>query len=149
MKKIHLPKNKQYDSSLEENFHKAWDMHHNLQITHHHCVNKWELDFAFPQEKVGIELQGYGVGHISYAGMFRDAEKHNYFTLNGWLVLYFLSVHLKEHQVSMFTTITAALALRGVHVSRTTSISPLPVRRDKHNPLINIARGLRHKRFNQ
>lgn len=52
---------------------------------------KYELDFAWPEYKFGIEIQGGQYlkksGHSNIAGLERDYEKMNLAILNGWKVL--------------------------------------------------------------
>jgi very-short-patch-repair endonuclease len=150
VKKIHKPKDKQYDSNLEEIFHQKWRENSDHPIVFHYEIlinkRKWELDFAFPQEKLAIELQGYGTGHLSYAGMKRDTEKHNDLILSGWRILYFMSIHIKEDFPNTLQTIHQML---GNHV-----------RKENNNPLkssgngghtsalIEAARRLRNKKAN-
>lgn len=145
MKKKFQPINKEYDSSLEENFHKIWKDQvlqrspvlfvYPPTIVFHHKFSRWEIDFAFPDQKIAIELQGWGVGHLSYKGVLRDAEKHNELILSGWLLLYFMSHHLKEPK-HMLNTIWKALEIKGVKRSTNTNISTGV----RSNPLLELAR---------
>lgn len=151
MKKKFQPINKEYDSSLEENFHKIWksqtgsaahgpvtvgSLHRSVpQIVFHHMFGRWEIDFAFPNQKIAIELQGWGTGHLSYKGVLRDAEKHNELILNGWLLLYFMSHHLKEPE-HMLNTIWKALELKGVKRSTNSTTT----KENGSNPLLDLAR---------
>ena len=64
-----------------------------------HPTRKWRFDFAFPEQKVAIELHGatYSNGrHNRGAGMRNDADKVNAAQLMGWLTLTFTSDHLKD-----------------------------------------------------
>lgn len=147
MKKRHRPTNPMYDSSLEEDFHRLWLRSTNIPIVPHHTVDCWELDFAFPRSKVGIELQGYGTGHLSYKGMQRDTEKHNYLVMHDWTVLYFMSVHLKEPG-QMLYLIVEVLKKKGLQIAREhrqEDSSSKPNGGPKPNPLIEAARRLRNK----
>lgn len=53
-------------------------------------LRKFELDFAWPEYKVGLEIQG-GVftkgAHGAPLAILRDMEKSNLLTLCGWKVL--------------------------------------------------------------
>lgn len=53
---------------------------------------KFRLDFAWPEYRLGLEVQG-GLGsvvgaHSSKKGAHRDMEKHNAAVLRGWSILY-------------------------------------------------------------
>lgn len=73
-----------------------------------HPVRLWRLDFAFPAERLAVEVDG-GVHRIKgrFAG---DLEKHNALTLAGWRLL---RVDMKWiGSGRALETITAALAAR-------------------------------------
>jgi very-short-patch-repair endonuclease len=54
------------------------------------AVRKWRFDFAYPEYKLGIELDG-GVftqgRHTRGVGFINDCEKLNAATMQGWRVL--------------------------------------------------------------
>jgi len=57
-----------------------------------HETRQWRLDFAWPQFRVGVEIQGGvwrpGGGAHSRPGMIeRDMEKHNALVMRGWWML--------------------------------------------------------------
>ena len=55
-----------------------------------HPTRRWRFDFAFPNAKVAIEIEGgtWAAGrHSRGAGMEADMEKYNAATLMGWRVL--------------------------------------------------------------
>lgn len=60
---------------------------------------KWRLDFAFPDQKLGIEING-GIwrvsGHTTGTGLTRDYEKGNSAILLGWRVLNFTPAMVKS-----------------------------------------------------
>lgn len=47
---------------------------------------KWRFDFAFPAEKVAVEIEGRG-RHQSFGGFEKDAEKYNAAAKLGWRLL--------------------------------------------------------------
>jgi very-short-patch-repair endonuclease len=57
-----------------------------------HPTRKWRLDFAYPDKKIGIEVQGgiYVRGaHSRGTGLERDYEKYNQAQVLGWDVYQF------------------------------------------------------------
>lgn len=57
-----------------------------------HLSRRWEIDFAWPIQKIGIEIDGGiwmkgGGAHSRPANIERDMEKHNAATLSGWKIL--------------------------------------------------------------
>jgi very-short-patch-repair endonuclease len=58
-----------------------------------HPTRKWRFDFAWPAQKVAVEVEGgvYGRGrHVRPAGFIADCEKYNTAAHDGWLVLRFV-----------------------------------------------------------
>lgn len=55
-------------------------------------VRRWRLDFAFPELRLGIEVEG-GIWtqgrHTRGTGYEKDLEKYNALTLAGWRLLRF------------------------------------------------------------
>lgn len=64
-----------------------------------HPIRKWRLDFAFPEIKLGVEIQGYGEGHAAYASMANDHTKNNEAVLHGWNIIYLMSYQLQDHNI--------------------------------------------------
>jgi very-short-patch-repair endonuclease len=50
-----------------------------------HPTRKWRFDFAFPGEKLAIEVEGRR--HLTYAGFIEDCDKYNTALKLGWRVL--------------------------------------------------------------
>lgn len=54
------------------------------------CERRWRLDLAYPEQKIGIEVQG-GIwtrgAHARGTGLERDYEKLNAAQILGWRVL--------------------------------------------------------------
>lgn len=85
-------------SAAEEAFAAAWEQLATLPAPvreyRFHPVRRWRLDFAWPLIKLGIEIQGMGMGgraggHQTAKGMQNDCDKHNELTRLGWRVLHF------------------------------------------------------------
>jgi len=88
------------ESELEQNFFeffKANGFFPKQQVLFH-PTRQWRFDFAWPDHKVAIEIQGFGKGHNSYAGMSSDYEKHNAAMLLGWKILYFMGHDLDPYR---------------------------------------------------
>ena len=92
-------------SGLEERFVLLWRMLAPADLPdpereyRFHDTRKWRFDFAWPEQKVAIELHGatYSNGrHNRGTGMRNDADKVNAAQLMGWLTLTFTSDHLKD-----------------------------------------------------
>ena len=59
-----------------------------------HPVRRWRFDFAFPEHKVAVEIEGGTFGkcksrHTTGTGYEKDCEKYNAAILNGWRVFRF------------------------------------------------------------
>jgi very-short-patch-repair endonuclease len=55
-----------------------------------HPVRKWRIDFAWPEQKVGLEVDGgvwTGGRHTRGAGWLKDTEKINTAVTMGWRML--------------------------------------------------------------
>lgn len=51
-----------------------------------HPERKWRFDFAFPERKLAIEIEGIG-RHQTISGFTKDAEKYNAAAKLGWKVM--------------------------------------------------------------
>lgn len=64
-----------------------------------HPTRRWPLDFAYPERKIGIEVQGgtwSGGAHGRGSGIERDYEKINAAQILGWTVLQFSTTMIKS-----------------------------------------------------
>ena len=55
-----------------------------------HPTRRWRFDFAIPEEKVAVEVEGgvwTGGRHTDGSGFVKDMEKYNEATMRGWAVL--------------------------------------------------------------
>jgi very-short-patch-repair endonuclease len=75
---------------------------------------KWRFDFAYPEVKVAIEVEGGGYvqgRHSRGAGMAKDMEKYNFAALLGWVVLRFDNRMIEDNTAA--DTVRTALLQRG------------------------------------
>lgn len=79
-----------------------------------HPTRKWRFDFAWPAERVAVEIHG-GTwqrgrsGHTGGAGVQRDADKARAATLLGWRLLAYTSVDLDRRPCEVIDEILTAL----------------------------------------
>lgn len=71
-------------------------------------VRRWRFDFAWPEERLAVELQG-GIwqgksGHNTGKGLLRDMEKGNAAQAAGWSVLHFAAEHLADRSAVMMVS---------------------------------------------
>ena len=60
---------------------------------------KWRFDFAYPQWKIGIEVEGgtwTGGRHTRGSGYEKDCEKYNTAAMRGWMVYRFTGKMLQS-----------------------------------------------------
>jgi very-short-patch-repair endonuclease len=60
---------------------------------------RWKFDFFWPDDRLAVEIQGFGPGHNSRAGMKNDANKNNAAISLGYNTLYFTSYHLEPLRI--------------------------------------------------
>ena len=67
-----------------------------------HPTRKWRLDFAFPEIKLAVEVEGVtgGLGgrHQRVGGMEKDCEKYNAAVMLDWRVLRYTPAMVKSGQ---------------------------------------------------
>jgi very-short-patch-repair endonuclease len=76
---------------------------------------KLEIDFAFVEERVGVELQGgiYAhMGHSTGTGIQRDYDKQNLAQLEGWILLQLSTNRLEDAPGPFMDLVKRALAQR-------------------------------------
>lgn len=70
-----------------------------------HPVRRWRFDFAFPELKIGVEIQGgifVGGRHSRPMQMMADYEKMNHAQLDYWCVLQFGPHQIKDGSALAF-----------------------------------------------
>lgn len=70
----------------------GWDLVREYRF---HPERRWRFDFAFPSQRLGIEVDGRG-RHQSVDGVRKDCEKGNAAVLLGWRVLRFPATDRKQ-----------------------------------------------------
>lgn len=66
-----------------------------------HPTRKWRFDYAIPQWKVGIEIEGGiwrqgGGAHSHPSNIMRDIEKYNAAAVQGWRILRYMPEDLMD-----------------------------------------------------
>ena len=79
---------------------------------HRFCRRRWRFDFAWPDHRVAVEVEGgYGISrHRTMKGYTADCEKYAEAALLGWTVLRFTPPQIKSGYA--IDTIKRALAAR-------------------------------------
>ena len=67
-----------------------------------HSARRWRFDFAFPAERIGVEVDGaLGSGkHSRREGQLNDMDKRNAATALGWRVLVYSDKQIKSGAAS-------------------------------------------------
>lgn len=89
-------------SELERAFETIWKQLGGAELTSEyrfHPARKWRFDFAIPDKKIAIELEG-GIWtqgkHTRPLGYTADCEKYNEATRLGWRVFRFTPIMLDD-----------------------------------------------------
>lgn len=78
---------------------KAFEIPEPVREHRFHPVRKWRLDYAWPEHKLAVEIEGGAFiqgRHNRGAGFRNDMEKYNELTLAGWSLLRFTPQELKN-----------------------------------------------------
>lgn len=108
-------------SNRELHFLRLWRMAPRPEpVAEHrfHPVRRWRFDFAWPDQRVAVEIQGGTFsrgksGHTSGVGVQRDCEKRNAATLLGWRVLFYTTKDLESRPVQVVEEVQAAIEQTG------------------------------------
>ena len=120
-RKLRVPTNKQVLRALKAQSNKSKHDHRvraaialagvPMPVAEHRFdkVRKWRVDFAWIDRKLAIEINGGGGRgrHNTVMGATKDAEKTNAAILQGWRVLAFTVISIKDVEL-VASTIRAA-----------------------------------------
>jgi very-short-patch-repair endonuclease len=90
------------ESKLEKAFYAEWTRQTTIKLEREyrfHPTREWRFDFALPERKLAVEVQGLGPGHQSREGMSRDYEKNNEAIRLGWQVVYIMGYQLTTSKI--------------------------------------------------
>lgn len=81
--------------TAEDIFAQAWESARGVPPVRQyrfHDTRKWTFDFAWPAQKLALEIEGFGAGgfgggHHNVPGALKDAEKFAEAVIMGWRVL--------------------------------------------------------------
>ena len=105
-------------SSLERKFIRLWTMladDHPAPVREYrfHPMRQWRFDFAWPEHRVAVEIDGgmFVHGRHQRGPQFaKDCEKLNQATLLGWRVLRYTTIDLRQSGAQLIEEITSLLA---------------------------------------
>ena len=83
-----------------------------------HPTRRWRFDFAFPESKVAVEMEGgvwTGGGHNRGTIYNTNCDKYNEAALLGWIVLRYTTNHLRQSPVQIIEQVKRAIESQGVH----------------------------------
>lgn len=113
-------------SELEAGFSNAWSIYRRtrpelaaacygpLRELIFAAPRRWRFDFAWPDWRVAVELEGLGrrggmSRHQRPLGMSRDCEKYNAAAVLGWSVLRFTVVELRRDPLGCCETVSRTI----------------------------------------
>ncbi len=103
------------DSGWEARLARVLATHGLPPPAHHHLVTDEfgrviaELDYAYPEERIAIELDGYAAHLRSRETFERDRERQNELELRGWRVLRFTATMLRREPARVAQRVRAML----------------------------------------
>lgn len=74
-------------SAAEERFLRDWTGPPPVREYRFHPYRRWRFDFAWPDQRIALEVDGAGFGHQSINRLRAKAEKYNAAAVEGWSVL--------------------------------------------------------------
>lgn len=109
------------ESKLEAAFLKQWKKTGAVNVVlqyKFHSKRSWRFDFAWPEYKLAVEIQGFGPGHNTYSGMSKDYEKHNHAVIAGWKIIYLMGYQLTNKKIEHTVQYINAVLVRVGKVSK-------------------------------
>lgn len=80
-----------------------------------HPERKWRLDFAFPEQRIAVEIDG-GIfvrgGHNRGMQFSKDCEKHNALTMLNWSLLRYTILDLRQRPMEVIEEVCELLDLK-------------------------------------
>lgn len=94
---------------------------HGLAPVHHVAVttargHTFELDWAYPDARVGLEMDGYGIHMRSVDAFDHDRFRRNELENEGWQILNFTERQVRRHPAQVVRQVETALACRATHL---------------------------------
>jgi very-short-patch-repair endonuclease len=71
----------------------------------------FELDWSYPQYRIGLELDGYGVHLRSAAAFEGDRDRRNELVLSGWTILNFAASMCRRRPAHVVDQVRRAIDL--------------------------------------
>lgn len=65
-----------------------------------HPARKWRLDFSWPDLKLAVEIQGFGIGHQAQQSLAKDCEKMRAALELEWVIIPFTTRCLGSHELA-------------------------------------------------
>lgn len=100
-------------SGLEMLFDALWRCHGTVQpVREHrfHPTRRWRFDFAWPDAKVAVEMEGGAFTGGRHNRGNADIEKYNAAVLLGWRVLRYTVKEIKERPGDIVKQVAACLS---------------------------------------
>ena len=95
---------------------------------HHHVVTlpdgtRFELDWAYPEARLALELDGYGVHLASFETFDRDRWRRNELEIHGWAVLNFTSSACRRQPRRVVAQVRRMLQQRAAAATDATAVA--------------------------
>jgi very-short-patch-repair endonuclease len=118
MEASEMPVDESKLTTLESDFYQLWKrlskckepIEHDYRF---HDVRKFRFDFCFPEKKVAVELEGAtftGGRHTRGEGYEKDTVKYNLAICEGWKVLRYTALSLRENPMGVIEQVKGLLS---------------------------------------
>jgi very-short-patch-repair endonuclease len=74
-------------------------------------VGRYSVDFAFPEQRVAIEIDGFAF-HSDHSAFQNDRVRQNWLALQGWQILRFTWLDITQHPQRVLAEIREAISAR-------------------------------------